>query len=47
MEYFNRIAPEYIATLKRGNGYYKIRLELLSDDESVIGEISQDLSFDT
>lgn len=46
MEYFNRYTPEYIATLKRGNGYYKIRLELLSDDESVIGEITQDLSLD-
>lgn len=46
MEYFNRITPEYIATIERGNGYYKIRMELLSDDESVVGEISQDLSFD-
>lgn len=46
MEYFNYNSPEYTEALKRGNGYYKIRLELLSDDESVIGEITQDLSFD-
>lgn len=47
MEYFNRYTDEYITTLKQGNGYYKIRLELLSDDETVIGEITQDLSFDS
>ena len=44
MEYFNRYTDEYVTALKRGNGYYKIRLELLSDDEAVVGEITQDLS---
>ena len=44
MEYFNRYTDEYINALKQGNGYYKIRLELLSDNETSIGEITQDLS---
>ena len=47
MEYFNRYTDEYINTLKQGNGYYKMRLELLSDGETVIGEITQDLSLAT
>lgn len=47
MEYFNHYSDEYINTLKQGNGYYKIRLELLSDSETVIGEITQDLSLAT
>ena len=47
MEYFNRYSDEYINTLKQGNGYYKMRLELLSDGETVIGEITQDLSLST
>ena len=47
MEYFNHYTDEYITALKRGSGYYKIRLELLSDDETVIGEITQDLSLDS
>lgn len=44
MEYFNHYNDEYINALKLGNGEYKIRLELLSDGETVVGEITQDLS---
>ena len=44
MEYFNHYNDEYINALKLGNGEYKIRLELLSDGETVVGEIAQDLS---
>ena len=44
MEYFNHYSDEYINALKLGNGKYKIRLELLSDDETGVGEIVQDLS---
>lgn len=44
MEYFNHYNNEYINALKLGNGEYKIRLELLSDGETVVGEITQDLS---
>lgn len=44
MEYFNRYSPEYIEALKTGNGRYKIRLEILSDNESVIGDITKDVS---
>ena len=44
MEYFNHYSDEYINALKLGNGEYKIRLELLSDGETVVGEITQDLS---
>ena len=44
MEYYNRYSPEYIAVLKEGNGRYKLRLEILSQDESVVGEITKDIS---
>lgn len=44
MEYFNHYSDEYINALKLGNGEYKICLELLSDGETVVGEITQDLS---
>ena len=44
MVYFNHYNDEYINALKLGNGEYKIRLELLSDGETVVGEITQDLS---
>lgn len=44
MEYFNRYSDAYINTLKDGNCHYMLRLELLSDNESVVGDITQDLS---
>lgn len=44
MEYFNRYSTDYINTLKSGNGRYKIRLELLSDNETVVGDITKDVS---
>lgn len=44
MEYFNRYSDDYINTLKSGNGRYKIRLELLSDNEYVVGDITKDVS---
>lgn len=44
MEYFNRYSDDYINTLKSGNGRYKIRLELLSDNETVVGDITKDVS---
>lgn len=44
MEYFNRYSPEYLATLKTGNGHYKIRLEILSQNETTVGEITKDIS---
>lgn len=44
MEYFNTYSPKYLSTIKDGHGKYKIRLELLSVDESVIGEITKDVS---
>ena len=44
MEYFNRYSDDYINTLKTGNGHYKIRLEILSDNEYVVGDITKDVS---
>ena len=44
MEYFNTYSPAYLSAIKSGNAKYKIRLELLSDDEKSIGEITKDLS---
>ena len=44
MEYFNRYSDAYINTLKGGNCHYVLRLELLSDNESVVGDITQDLA---
>ena len=44
MEYFNRYSPEYLAALKTGNGHYKIRLEILSQNETAVGEITKDIS---
>lgn len=44
MEYFNRYSDAYINTLKGGNCHYMLRLELLSDNESVVGDITQDLA---
>lgn len=47
MEYYNLCEKRYVDALEQGSGYYKIRVELLSDDETAIGEITQDLSFDS
>lgn len=44
MEYFNQLGYYYKNALKNIHRHYKIRLELLSDYESVIGEITRDLS---
>ena len=44
MEYFNKYSDAYINTLKTGNARYKLRLELLSDDEYVVGDITKDVS---
>lgn len=44
MEYFNTFSPAYLSAIKSGNAKYKIRLELLSNDEKSIGEITKDLS---
>lgn len=43
-EYFNQHSGVYDNALKRFNNNYRIRLELLSDGETVIGEITKDLS---
>lgn len=43
MEYYNVYSKEYISTLKKENVRYLFKLELLSDDEHVIGEIVKDL----
>lgn len=44
MEYFNRYSADYIAAVKSGNGRYKLKLEILSNNESVVGEITKDIS---
>lgn len=43
MEYFNQITNEYLVALRR-ECRYKMRIELLSRDENVIGEITRDIS---
>lgn len=43
-EYFNISNNDYNAALQSAHNAYRIRLEILSDDESVIGEITKDLS---
>lgn len=47
MEYFNHYSNTYINTIKSGNAHYKLRLEILSDNESVVGDITQDISLST
>ena len=44
MEYFNTYSADYLWTLKQGNGRYKIRLEILGDNENVVGDITKDVS---
>ena len=43
-EYFNYTNNAYNSALQSAHNAYRIRLEILSDDESVIGEITKDLS---
>ena len=43
-EYFNIINAQYEYALKNLHNNYRIRLEILSDGETVIGEITKDLS---
>lgn len=44
MEYFNKYTPEYTFALKKSHKKYKIKLELLTYYETVIGEITKDIS---
>ena len=44
MEYFNTYSADYMWTLKQGNGRYKVRLEILGDNENVVGDITKDVS---
>lgn len=48
MEYFNNYTPEYEKALKN-NSVIRclLKIELLSSNESVIGEITKDLTYDT
>lgn len=43
MEYYNTFTKEYIVALNQKKCVYKIKIELLSDEETVIGEIVKDL----
>lgn len=43
-EYFNVINNVYNNALQSAHNAYRLRLEILSDDESTIGEITKDLS---
>ena len=47
MVYFNTITPQYLDALKRHYGFYWLKLELLSDNETVIGEIVKPVSLDS
>jgi hypothetical protein len=44
MEYFNTYSKEYLNALLNMRNDYLIKLELLSDNETTIGEIIRDLS---
>lgn len=44
MEYFNYHSNVYDSALSNLNNSYRIRLEILTDEETVIGEITKDLS---
>lgn len=43
-EYFNQHSGAYDNALKHLNNNYRLRLEILSDEETTIGEITKDLS---
>ena len=47
MIYYNTITPQYIEAIRYHYGRYWYKLELLSDNESVIGEIIQPVSIDS
>lgn len=44
MEYFNQVTPRYLWALRYDHKRYKLKLELLSSYENVIGEIVKDIS---
>ena len=44
MNYYNTISPYYIDRLRRDFNRYKVKIELLTADEAVIGEVIADLS---
>lgn len=44
MEFYNIIAPEYTDRLRNDFNRYKLKIELLTADESVIGQVVTDLS---
>lgn len=44
MEFYNIIAPEYMDRLRNDFNRYKLKIELLTADESVIGQVVADLS---
>ena len=44
MEFYNRYSTEYLSSLKKKSRKFLFKIELLSDDESAIGEIVNDLS---
>lgn len=47
MEYYNTITPQYLYQLYRGHNRYKIRIEILTSNETVIGEITKEISVST
>ena len=44
MEYYNTITSQYLYQLYRGHNRYKIRIEILTSNETVIGEITKEIS---
>jgi hypothetical protein len=44
MEYYNTVTPQYLYQLYRGHSRYKIRVEILTSNETVIGEITKEIS---
>lgn len=47
MEYYNRITPNYLRAIKKSYGRYLLKLELLTENETVVGEIIQPISIDS
>ena len=47
MEYYNQVTSEYLFALKQQRCHHKFKLELLSANENVIGEIIRDVSLST
>lgn len=46
MDYYNQITPQYLDALKKAYGYYRLKIELLSENETVVGEIVKNISID-